>query len=103
MEKSKGETYIGFSIRARKCKIGANACATLKKAELVIVCKTAGESTFKDAKKLAKKFACPLLITKNKTLGEITHKENAKVMAITDASLKDAIRNVTEQDFIENV
>lgn len=103
MEKSKGETYIGFSIRARKCKIGVNACATLKKAKLVIVCKTAGESTFKDAKKLAAKFNCPLLQTVNAPLEKSTHKENAKVMAITDASLADAIIKVKEQEFIEIV
>lgn len=103
MTKSKGETYIGFAIRARKCKIGANACRTLKKAKLLIVCKTAGESTFKDAKSLAAKFACPMLITKEKPLEEIVHKDNAKVMAITDAALSFAVMSVKEEDFIESV
>lgn len=102
MVKSKGETYIGFAIRARKCKIGVNACATLKKAKLIVVCKTAGENTFKEAQKLAVKFCCPTLITKEKTLGEITHKENAKVMAITDAALSRAVLSVKEE-FTEKV
>ena len=102
MERSKGETYIGFALRARKCKIGVNACATLKRAKLVIVCKTAGESTFKEAKKLAAKFSCPLLTAKEKPLAEIAHKENAKVMAITDAALSKAIIGVKEE-FIESV
>lgn len=103
MVKSKGETYIGFAIRARKCKIGVNACATLKRAKLVIVCKTAGESTLKEAKKLANRFSCPILTAKEKTLADITHKQNAKVMAITDAALTKAILGVKEEEFIECV
>lgn len=97
MEKSKGETFIGFAIRARKCKIGVNACATLKKAKLVIVCKTAAENTFKEAEKLSARFFCPMLITKEKTLKEMTHKENAKVMAITDVALARAVLSVKEE------
>ena len=103
MEKSKGETYIGFAVRARKCKIGVNACGTLKRARLIVVCKTAGESTFKEAEKFAAKFSCPLLLTKLKTLEEMTHKENVKLMAITDVALSQAILNVKEEEFIERV
>lgn len=103
MEKSKCETFIGFAIRARKCKIGVNACKTLKKAKLIAVCSSAGESTFKEAEKLAAKFSCPLLITKGRTLESMTHKDNAKVMAVTDAALSQAILKVKEEEFIERV
>lgn len=102
MEKSKGETYIGFALRARKCKIGANACATLKKAKLIVACKSATENSIKDAEKLSARFKCPLLITKSKTLAEITHKENAKIMAITDDALSRAVLAVKEE-FTEKV
>lgn len=101
MEKSKGETFVGFAVRARKCRLGVNACATLKRANLVIVCFSASENTVKDAKKLAVKFNCPLFRTVKKPLEEMTHKENVKVMTIFDAALADAVKNNRGDDFIE--
>ncbi|MBR1968686.1 MAG: hypothetical protein IKJ14_03630 [Clostridia bacterium] len=98
--KSKAETFVGFAIRAKKFRIGLNAVATLKKANLLIVCKTASENTVKDAGKLKRKFNCPMLITVEKTLEEITHRENAKVMAIADFALAKAILDNSEKDFI---
>ena len=98
--KTKAETFIGFSIRARKAKIGTNAVATLKRANLVIVCKTASENTKKEAEKLATKFRCPLLETKNSLLSDLTHKDNTKVMAIADTALAKAIIDNSESDFI---
>ena len=41
-----------------------------------------------------------MLITVNKTLGELTHRENAKVMAIADYALAKAIIDNSEKDFI---
>lgn len=98
--KGKAETFIGFAMRTGKFRIGANASATLKKAFLIIVCNSASENTKKDADKLAKKFGCPIIQTKEKTLEEITHRENAKVMAIADKSLSLAIFSNSENDFI---
>ena len=99
MIKSKAETFIGFAVRARKCKIGVNACKTLKRAKLVIVDGAAGESTKKDAASLSERFKCPLLTTK-KPLENIVFKGNAKVMAITDGALASAIFENKEEDFI---
>ena len=98
--KGKAETFIGFAMRTGKFRIGANASATLKKAFLLIVCSSASENTKKDADKLAKKFNCPIIETKDKSLEEITHRENAKVMAIADKSLSLAILSNSEKDFI---
>ena len=98
--KSKAETFIGFCIRAKKCKIGTNAAGTYKRADLIIACHTASENTINEAHKLALKFKCPLLITKTKKLEEMTHRENAKVMAIADAPLAKAILDNSEKDFI---
>ena len=98
--KSKAETFIGFAIRAKKFRIGANAAATLKSANLIIVCSSASENTKKEAEKLAGKFHCPMLITKVKLLSELTYRENAKVMAITDKALSKAILDNSENDFI---
>jgi len=98
--KSKAETFIGFAMRTGKFRIGANAAATLKKAELIIVCSSASENTKKDADKLARKFHCPIIEPVGKTLEEITHRENAKVMAIADRSLSKAILSNSDKDFI---
>ncbi len=101
--KSKAETFIGFAMRTGKFRIGANAVGTLKKASLMIVCNTASENTVKDASKLAKRFGCPLLSPKEKTLEQITHRENAKVMAIADVELSKAIIDNSKNDFIARI
>ncbi len=98
--KSKTATYIGFAIRARKCKTGANSIQTLKKANLIIVCKSASENTKAQMVKIAKGFNCQLLTTKDKLLEDIVHKPLVKTMAITDKSLADAIISNFEEDFI---
>ena len=98
--KSKTATYIGFAIRAGKCKMGVNSILTLKKANLILVCKSASENTKKQVLKIAKNFNCPVLTTKEKLLEEFTYKLNGKAMAITDKSLSQAIIQNFEEDFI---
>lgn len=102
-QKSKVATFIGFAIRAGTCKMGLNACATLKKANLMLVCCSTGKSTVEKAISLAKKLNCPVLITKNKLLDSFTHKENSKVMAITDKALAKAILDNAIEDFSFNI
>ena len=99
--KTKPKTYIGFSIKSGKSKIGTNAVATLKTAELMIVCKTASENTVKESKKLARRLDCKLLMTKETSLEDYTFKPNAKVMAICDKSLAKAILEHSEKEFVE--
>ena len=98
--KTKAETFIGFAIRAKKYRIGMNAVQTLKSINLLIVCHTASENSVKQAKKVARKYNCPLLITKEKTLEQLTYKENAKIMAVSDKALSKAIIENSEKDFI---
>ncbi len=98
--KSKAQTFIGFAIRTGRFKIGVNAVYTLKKASLMIVCKSASENTKKESLKLARRLVCPLLETVNYSLSELTFRENAKVMAITDKDLAKAIIDNSEKDFI---
>lgn len=90
-KKTKLETFIGFSIRAGKYKIGGNACKTLKKANVMIVCETTSENSKKDAISLSKKLGCKIYKTVGVTLESLIKKENAKIMAITDSSLADVI------------
>ncbi len=101
--KTKAETYIGFAMRSGKYRIGANAVLTLKKIELLLVCKSASENTRKDVIKLASKHNCQVLITKEKELAEMTHRENSKVMAICDKELAKAIVENSSIDFISKI
>ena len=99
--KSKAATFIGFAIRKGSYKIGVNAIYTLKKANLLILCKSAGKDTTKQALKLSKRFNCKLLRTESELLSALTFRENAKLMAITDGTLSVAILNNSENEFIE--
>ena len=88
--RSKGETFLGFAVKAGKFRTGANTVSVLKKAYLVIVCKTATENCVKQARKDAKKHNCPLVKTAEKTLEELVYKP-VKTGAVTDAGLAKAI------------
>ncbi len=99
--KSKATTYIGFAIRKGSYKIGVNAIYTLKRANLLIVCKSAGSDTNRQAIKLSKRFNCKILKTEKNLLSELTFRENAKLMAITDVALSVAIQNNIENEFVE--
>ena len=99
--KTKVETFIGFAIRTGKYKIGSNACQTLKRAKLVIVCHTASENTVELASKLAKKFSCKLLKTSQNPLEYYVKKENAKVLAIENGDLAKSIIANKESELIE--
>ena len=99
--RTKVQTFIGFAMRTGQYKIGVNACQTLKKAKLMLVCHTASENTVKDAMKLAKKFHCKLCVTTNKTLEEYTNKPNSKVMAIANVDLAKSILENKQSELIE--
>ena len=98
--KSKANTFIGFVIRARKFRIGMNAVQTLKSINLLIVCNSASDNTQAEALKVANKYHCPLIMTKEAKLEDITHRENAKIMAVADKALAKAILDNIENDFI---
>ncbi len=101
--KSKAQTFIGFAVRTGRFKIGVNAVQTLKKAYLVLVCKSASENTKKDAQKLAKRFNAPLMETVDVMLEELTFRENAKVMAVSDKALAQAIIDNSEKNMIASL
>ena len=100
-KKTKVETFLGFSIRAGKCRFGTNAIATLKKAYLIITCNTTSQNSLDKINKIAKKFGCIVLKTAKHTLSELTHKENAKVVAITDKTLANALLAVPKDELIQ--
>ena len=98
-KKNKAITLIGFSIKAGKCRIGTNAIATLKRVYLIIVCKSASENTKKQARDYGVKFHADVMETVNQTLEEITYKENAKMLAITDRDFAKSIKEYAESEF----
>lgn len=100
MENNKLHTFVGFSIRTGKYKTGLNACYTLKRADLVLLCPTASLNTKKEAFKLAKKLNAEIFITKL-NLEDLTHKDNVKIMAIFDKKLTRAILDNC-REYLEN-
>ena len=98
-KKNKAITLIGFAIKAGKCRIGTNAIATLKRVYLIIVCKSASDNTKKQAKDYGVKFHANVMVSVNKTLEEITYKENAKMLAITDRDFAKSIQEYAESEF----
>ena len=78
-----------------------NAVQTLKSINLLIVCCSASENTKEQAQKVASKYHCPMIITNEIKLEQITFKENSKVMAITDKSLAKAILDNCKNDFTQ--
>ncbi|MBQ9485235.1 MAG: hypothetical protein IJU83_00185 [Clostridia bacterium] len=101
MNKSKAETFVGFAVRAGRLRSGANTLSTLKKAYLILVCKTAAENTVKTAVKYAGKYRCNAFITVEKELSEIVHKDGVKIAAITDRALAKAIQDTAAEVFTE--
>ena len=101
MEKSKAFTFIGFAIKARKVKMGVNAVATLKRAEILIVCHSASENTVKDALSLSKKLGAKLFMLNEVNLSDVTFKDNCKLIAITDKPLSEAILKSDESRLVE--
>ena len=97
MEKrSKIESYVGFAMRAGKCRCGMNSVASLKGAHVLLLCATASANTAKEAAKLAGKFRC-----KGAALETLTHREGCKVAAVTDRSLARAILEHLDEQFTE--
>ena len=99
--KSKAETFAGFAVRAGKMRTGANTLSVLKKAYLIILCRTAADGTRKNALKYAAKYRCPALITETKDLSEIIYKNGIKVAAITDRALAKALKDNAAPTFKE--
>lgn len=89
--KTKAQTFVGFAVKANKFRSGANTLATVKKAFLILVCRSASGNTKKIAEKYAKKYGCPLLITEGTDLSELACKQGIKIAAVTDRSLANAI------------
>ena len=98
MQRSKVLSYLGFALKSGNLRSGVNAIATLKRADLLIICKTASQNTVKDANKLASKLGCPI-VRSEITTESIVSKENCKLLAVTEQNLAKAILDNLDDNF----
>lgn len=99
MQRSKAETFIGFSIRARKIVAGTNSVEATKKICGLYLCSTASENARKIALNKAKKCKVPLVLVKGKSVEEILNKGNCKMFAITDEALNGAVMANLDENY----
>lgn len=92
MEKSKIETYLGFSIRSRKIIFGAEMIERKKKGVyLLVIDGSIGKNSLKTILLAKEKLGCPLYITDEGSLAEWVHRPAVKAVAITDNNLASAM------------
>lgn len=99
MQRSKVETFIGFSIKSGNLVAGANAIPTTKKLYGIYLCNTASDNSKKQAMGYANKYNVPLILVKGKSVEEILNKKNCKMFAIKDEALNNAIMANLDEDF----
>lgn len=99
MERSKVETFIGFSIKSRKICLGAGAIEVQKGGVyLMIISADAAINTQKLAIKLKNRFRCPLSVCK-RGFDEIVNKPNCKIAALQDKNLAKAVMENLDDNF----
>ena len=92
MERSKIESYLGFSSRCKKIIFGAEMIERQKKGVfLLIVDGNIGKNSLKSIVKAQEKLACPLYMTEEGALAEWVHRPAVKAVAITDKNLASAM------------
>ncbi|MBQ9728963.1 MAG: hypothetical protein IJV85_05135 [Clostridia bacterium] len=99
MGKSKIETYLGFSIRARKIIFGVDNIESERKGVfLIVVDEKLSLNSLKNVEKAKDKFSCAVLIAKENVLGEMVCRPAVKAVAIKDKNLAEAILVALESE-----
>ena len=99
MEKSKIETYLGFSIRSRKIIFGAETIEKQRKGVfLLVIDGEIGKNSLKSILKAQETLSCPLYVTDAGALGEWVHRPAVKAVAITDKNLASAMLKCAESE-----
>lgn len=96
--KSKVETFIGFAIKKRALVTGSDGVSRLKRASLVLLCKSGSPNAKKDALNAGVRLNCPVVECEI-LLEDLTGKQNCKIAALTDKQLAAAIINNLNQNF----
>lgn len=93
---NKISTYLGFCIRAGKITFGVDRIETQKRAYLLIADGALSDNSKKVMVKAKERMNCPLLITENGLLGELTKRSSVKAVAVTEEQLAKAIVNESQ-------
>lgn len=89
---NKAETFIGFSIRSGKILFGLEQIERSKKIpKLIVVCSTLGENSQKKVLTYSEKKKVNVLKLSQRKLEDIVHKDNCKIIGLTDAHLAQAV------------
>ena len=97
MEKSKIETYLGFSIRSGEIIFGAEMIERKKKGvHLLVIDGGIGKNSLKTILLAKEKLGCPLYSTDEGMLGEWLHRPAVKAVAITDKNLASAMMKAAD-------
>jgi hypothetical protein len=92
------EGYIGLAIRAGKVVFGIDNVANYNKKMFgIVICKTLSQNTRDQVIALADKKRLGLCETNGVNLNQLTHRENNKVIAITNKGLyNEVVKNSGE-------
>lgn len=96
--KSKVETFIGFAVKKRAVVTGSDGVSRLKRAFVLLVCRSGSQNAKKQAINAGARLKCPLIECAI-PLEDILGKQNCKIAAITDKALADAILNNLNENF----
>ena len=90
MVTDKVETLIGFAIRAGKVVFGTDNIENYRKRKhLILICGTLSENSKSKVVRLAGNI--PVVISRQRLLSEITHRDGCKALALTDKQMSQAI------------
>lgn len=98
MKKDKIETLLGFALRAGKIKFGADSTDAGKRAYVTVVCGTLSPGTLDKVLKNCGEKAVPVLQT-DKPLQDIVHRNNCKVVSVTDRQMAEAVLNEISENY----
>ncbi len=92
MLKNNIPTYLGFAKKSNQIVYGIdNLAFTKKKIELVLVCATISEKSYKNVQFLATKNKWPHAYLHSVKLDDVLFTKNCKIVGLTNASLAQAI------------
>lgn len=85
-------TLIGFAVKANKLIYGLEELEKGKrKRYLIVCCHSLGAKSRETAEYIARRDGVPIVVTENKLLEDIVHKNNCKIIGIANKQMSEAI------------
>lgn len=84
-------SYLGFAARANKIVFGTERIIKKNRVPVIVLGSDAMQNTVKRINNYAERSNSPVVTLEKGTIEEIFKKQNCKVVAVTDASLANAI------------